>query len=73
MSTAGGGGVFVSYRRDDSADVAGRLADSLVYRFGAERVFIDVEAIGPGADYVEAITGAVEACAVLVRSCRSSL
>jgi hypothetical protein len=66
MGAARGYGVFVSYRREDSGDAAGRLADRLVVRFGAERVFMDVEAIGPGADYVEAITHAVEACAVLV-------
>ena len=65
MSVAGDGGVFVSYRREDGGD-AGRLADRLVDRFGAERVFIDVDAIEPGMDYVEALTHAVEACDVLV-------
>jgi hypothetical protein len=66
MSVAGGGGVFVSYRREDGGDAAGRLADRLVDRFGAERVFIDVDAIEPGMDYVEALTRAVAACDVLV-------
>jgi hypothetical protein len=66
MSVGGGGGVFVSYRRGDGGDAAGRLADHLVIRFGAERVFMDVDAIEPGIDYVEALTRAVEACAVLI-------
>jgi hypothetical protein len=66
MSVAGGGGVFVSYRREDGGDAAGRLADRLVDRFGAGRVFMDVEAIEPGTDFVEVITRAVEACDVLV-------
>jgi hypothetical protein len=35
MSTAAVSSVFVSYRRKDSGD-AGRLADRLVDRFGAE-------------------------------------
>jgi hypothetical protein len=56
----------VSYRRQDGGDAAGRLADRLVDRFGAERGFIDVDAIEPGIGYVETITHAVEACDVLV-------
>ena len=66
MWVAGGSGVFVSYRREDAGDAAGRLADRLADRFGAGRVFMDVEAIEPGIDFVEAITHAVEACDVLV-------
>src|ERR1700761_4255959 len=66
MSVAGSGGVFVSYRREDGSDAAGRLAARLVGRLGAERVFIDVDAIEPGMDYVEALTSGVGACAVLV-------
>jgi hypothetical protein len=66
MRIAGGGGVFISYRRKESSHVAGRLADRLIDRFGAERVFIDVEAIKPGMDFAEAISQAVEACMVLV-------
>jgi TIR domain len=66
MSVAGGGGIFVSYRREDSSDSAGRLSDRLIDHFGLERVFIDVDTIELGADFVEAITSAVDACAVLV-------
>ena len=66
MSAAGGGGIFVSYRREESSYVAGRLSDRLIDRFGAEQVFIDVEAIEPGADFAEAISRAVDACVVLL-------
>jgi hypothetical protein len=66
MSIVEGGGIFVSYRRDDSGDAAGRLADHLIGRFGAANVFIDVETIKPGADFADAITRAVRACKVLV-------
>jgi hypothetical protein len=59
------GGIFLSYRRQDQ-HVAGRLADGLIMRFGRERVFLDVETIEPGADFVAAITEAVGRCAVLI-------
>jgi hypothetical protein len=44
-------GIFISYRRDDSAAYAGRLGDRLVAEFGAEQVFMDVDDIPPGADF----------------------
>lgn len=49
------GGVFISYRRDDSAGWTGRLYDRAVSALGSERVFMDVEAIAPGEDFAEAI------------------
>ncbi|MEO7941157.1 MAG: TIR domain-containing protein, partial [Burkholderiaceae bacterium] len=59
-------GIFISYRRDDSAGYAGRLYDRLVGHFGPERVFMDVEGISPGLDFVEAIEQAVGSCQVLI-------
>ena len=59
-------GIFISYRRDDSAGYAGRLYDRLVAHFGAERVFMDVEGIEPGLDFVVAIEEAVGSCRVLI-------
>ncbi|QID18147.1 TIR domain-containing protein [Nitrogeniibacter mangrovi] len=59
-------GIFISYRRDDSAGYAGRLYDRLVQHFGAERVFMDVEGIEPGTDFVLAIEKAVASCRVLI-------
>ena len=41
------GGIFISYRRDDSAGYAGRLYDRLTARFGGDRVFMDVEGSNP--------------------------
>jgi hypothetical protein len=66
MTVAEGGGIFVSYRRQESRDFAGRLSDRLTDRFGKAQVFIDVDAIDPGVDFVEAITRAVAACNVLL-------
>jgi hypothetical protein len=49
------GGLFISYRREDSAAQAGRLHDHLSARFGADRVFMDVDAIGLGEDFARKI------------------
>jgi hypothetical protein len=59
-------GVFISYRREDSAGHAGRLYDLLAERFGNSRVFIDVDTIGAGEDFFEAIDRAVASCDVLI-------
>ena len=59
-------GIFISYRREESAGHAGRVYDHLRERFGRERVFMDVSAIEPGVDFVEAIDQAVGSCAVLL-------
>lgn len=60
------GRIFLSYRRDDTRHVAGRLFDRLAKRFGAANVFIDVVAIEPGRDFGEAIERAVGGCDVLL-------
>ena len=60
------GSIFISYRRDDSAGYAGRLASDLERVFGDALVFQDVEDIKPGADFVEVIDRAVGTSAVLL-------
>lgn len=47
--------IFLSYRRDDSAGFAGRLADAMESEFGAGSVFRDVDDIRPGEDFIHAI------------------
>ena len=42
------GGIFISYRREDSGLYAGRLRDTLSHHFGAEQVFRDIDSINPG-------------------------
>jgi len=66
MGVAGGGGILVNYRRQESKDFAGRLSARLADRFGENQVFIDVDAIGPGVDFTEVISRAVATCEVLV-------
>ena len=59
--------VFLSYRREDTAGHAGRLADHLLDRFGAGSVFMDVESIEAGVDFTQAIERAIgETDAVIV-------
>ena len=57
---------FVSYRRHDSADAAGRIYDRLVAQYGHEGVFKDVDNIPLGADFRQVISDAVGSCAVLL-------
>jgi TIR domain-containing protein len=58
--------IFLSYRRDDTRHIAGRVFDRLASRFGAANIFIDVDSIEPGFDFREAIESAVAACDVLI-------
>ncbi len=58
--------IFISYRRDDSAAHAGRLYDRLEYHFGQGQVFMDVDAIKPGLDFVEVVQEAISVCDGLV-------
>jgi hypothetical protein len=57
-------GIFISYRRDDSAGFAGRLYDRLVSRYGTDRLFMDIDAIRPGHDFAEDIATALSGSAV---------
>ncbi len=47
--------IFISYRRQDSADICGRtcgrIYDRLAQHFGAQAVFKDVDDIPFGADF----------------------
>src|SRR6185369_8101255 len=65
-STTAFSGIFVSYRREDAAGHAGRLFDRLVSHFGRDRIFMDVDAIEPGQDFVTVIENAVGSCEILI-------
>jgi len=58
--------IFISYRRDDSGGYAGRLFDWLSQHFGRDNVFIDVDDIRPGSNFVAVIQNAVGSCDVLL-------
>ena len=57
---------FISYRREDSSGYAGRLFDRLQAQLGNNQVFMDIDTIKPGMDFVEAINQAVGKCNVLI-------
>lgn len=59
-------GIFISYRREDSAPYAGRLCDHLRRTFPTISVFMDVDAVTPGADFVNAIDANLSQSAVVL-------
>ena len=58
--------VFICYRRDDTAGYAGRIYDTLRTAFGRASLFMDVDNIAPGVDFVEDLGRAVARCDVLL-------
>ncbi|MBV8549910.1 MAG: toll/interleukin-1 receptor domain-containing protein [Acidobacteriaceae bacterium] len=58
--------IFISYRREDSSGYAGRLFDRLEDRFGRRNLFMDIDSLAPGVDFVEVINSNVSACDVLL-------
>ena len=60
------GGVFISYRREDSAGFAGRIYDRLRANLGPDSVFIDVDNIPAGLDFVEVLSERVGRCDALI-------
>ena len=58
--------IFLSYRRDDSKDVCGRINDALRRSFGPQSVFKDVDSIGGGVDFRRSISDAVSQSRVML-------
>jgi hypothetical protein len=59
-------GIFISYRRDDTSDVTGRIYDRLIQHFGKESVFKDVDSIPLGIDFRQHLGDSVGRCDVLL-------
>lgn len=59
-------GIFVSYRRDDSRDIAGRLVDRLRQDYTAEQLFLDIDAIPAGTNFETVLADRLKACDVLL-------
>ena len=57
--------IFISYRRDDSAYIAGDINQKLVEAFGANSTFLDIDAIPIGVDFRTYIDEAIAACDTL--------
>ena len=45
--------VFISYRRDDSAGQVGRIHDRLEQEFGGDNLFMDVDSVPLGVNFVK--------------------
>jgi len=60
--------IFISYRREDAVDIAGRIRDWLirVQRIPTDDVFMDVTAILPGADFVQQIADTIGQCRAMI-------
>ena len=58
--------IFINYRREDSAGYAISLHDRLAAHFGAQQIFMDIDNIEPGEDFVEVINQKVGLCKVLL-------
>lgn len=58
--------IFIGYRREDTADVAGRIYDALTRRFGRKSLFKDVDNLRPGADFGAYISGVLPKCRVFL-------
>jgi TIR domain len=58
--------IFISYRRDDADEAAGRLSDHLVSQFGQDSIFMDVDGIAPGRDFRKVIEETLTQCDVLL-------
>ena len=59
-------GIFISYRRNESAGHAGRLFDRLTSRFGEDRVFMDVDTLVPSDRFATRIEKAIATADVML-------
>src|SRR4029077_9845953 len=60
------GQIFISYRRDEASAWARLLNDRLFQKFPETKIFMDVDTLEPGVDFIEAIEQAVGACDALI-------
>src|SRR5215468_2226786 len=60
------GKIFINYRRDDSIGMAGRLHDRLAQAFGKRNIFMDVDHIPAGVDFVAYLNSQVAGCDVFL-------
>lgn len=57
---------FISYRRQDTEGYAHSLYDRLKVNFNHEQIFMDVDDIKPGEDFVKVLQNNLNDCAVLI-------
>jgi hypothetical protein len=60
------GKIFISYRRDDSRYQARMIYDAFARGLPRENIFMDVDTIAPGVDFVRVLEGWVSQCEALL-------
>lgn len=58
--------IFISYRRQDTKAIAGRIFDRLEAKFGRDAVFMDIDSIPPGVDFHDWLTDQVAEAAMVL-------
>ena len=58
--------IFISYRRDDSQDIVGRIVDRLLLTFGRDKIFLDSASIPLGSNFDTEITNALKTCKIIL-------
>ena len=58
--------IFISYRREDVPDAAGRIFDRLSNHFGAESVFFDIDSVPLGIDFRKHVEAVIAQCDILL-------
>jgi len=58
--------IILSYRREDSAGVTGRIFDRLIQEFGPDRVFMDIDSMPAGVDFHEHLQQTLADCGALL-------
>ncbi len=60
------GNIFINYRRDDDAGFTQALYSRLEQAFPSESLFMDVDNIAPGLDFVQVLNDEVACCDVVI-------
>src|SRR5688572_20152114 len=58
--------IILSYRREDSAGVTGRIFDRLIQEFGTDRVFMDIDSMPAGVDFHDHLQEILADCGALL-------
>jgi hypothetical protein len=58
--------VFLAYRREDSADITGRIYDKLIDHLGKDQVFKDVDSVPFGVDFRKHVDHVVSSCEIVL-------
>src|SRR5262245_21081576 len=58
--------IFINYRRQENTPEATYLRAALARRFGAEKIFRDLDSLKPGVDYTEIIGSSISTASVFI-------